>query len=174
MGLPFRNLDERLRRMYAGGRGNTTARRYARFWAVCFALGILPRRWVTLEVPGRRSGNLTRFPLGMTRYEGQWYLGAMLGECNWTRNVRANDGYAVLHRSRRRAVRLTEVPVEQRPPILKAFLQQVPGARPHNPVSREAPVEDFEPIAGAYPVFRVRYLTTEESREATPKTPGST
>ena len=47
---------ERLRRMYPGGRANATARRYARFWAWVFGRGLVPRRWVTLEVRGRRSG----------------------------------------------------------------------------------------------------------------------
>lgn len=36
--------------MYRGGRGNATARRYARFWSYLMRLGKLPQRWVTLEV----------------------------------------------------------------------------------------------------------------------------
>ena len=38
--------DERHRRMYAGGAGNATARRYARLWGWVQAKGWLPRRWV--------------------------------------------------------------------------------------------------------------------------------
>jgi hypothetical protein len=38
---------------------------------------------------------------------------------------------------------------------LKAYLQRAPGARPHVPVSKDAPLADFEQIAPAYPVFRV-------------------
>jgi hypothetical protein len=80
----------------------------------------------------------------------------MLGnECNWVRNVRANDGYATIHRRGAHQVRLIEVPVELRPPLLKAYLQQVPGARPHIPVEHTKPVGDFEPIAHEYPIFRV-------------------
>ena len=74
--------------MYVRGRGNATARRYARFWNMAFRLGLLPRRWVTLEVRGRRTGTVTRFPLGMADVGGQWYIVSMLGECNWVRNVR--------------------------------------------------------------------------------------
>jgi hypothetical protein len=48
--------DDDLRAMYAGGRGNATAHRYARFWSVIHSTGLLPPRWVTLEVVGRRSG----------------------------------------------------------------------------------------------------------------------
>src|SRR6266545_3616194 len=44
------------RAMYVGNRANATARRLARFWARAIVLGLLPKRWVTLEVVGRRSG----------------------------------------------------------------------------------------------------------------------
>lgn len=146
--------DEQIRRMYAGQRGNTTARRFARFWAKVYSWGLFPRRWVTLEVPGRKSGKPTRFPLGMTDVDGQWYLVSMLGQnFHWVRNVRANGGRAVLERRHRREVLLNEVPVEERAPIIKRYLQQVPGGRPHIPVDRRAPFADFEAIAAAYPVF---------------------
>jgi hypothetical protein len=47
------------------------------------------------------------------------------------------------------------VPVSERPPIIKRYLQNAPGSRPHIPVSRRATVADFEAIAPRYPVFRV-------------------
>jgi polyisoprenoid-binding protein YceI len=148
--------DDDLRAMYAGGRGNPTARRYARFWAVVHSAGLFPRRWVTLEVVGRRSGRVTRFPLGMADLEGNRYLVSMLGEdCNWVRNVRAADGLATIRRGRARPCRLVEVPVEERAPILARYLRKVPGARPHIPVDRDAPLAEFEAVAARYPVFRV-------------------
>jgi len=148
--------DDRLRAMYRGGRADATARRFSRLWAAVFGLGLMPRRWVTLEVPGRRSGRVTRFPLGMADLDGQRYLVPMLGErCNWVQNVRAAGGRATLRRRSAVACRLVELPVSERAPILKRYLQQVPGARPHIPVGRHAPVADFEAIAPRYPVFRV-------------------
>lgn len=148
--------EDRLRAMYRGGRADATARLLARLWAAVFGLGLMPRRWVTLEVAGSRSGRVTRFPLGMADLDGQWYLVPMLGErCNWVQNVRAAGGRATLRRRRAVACRLTELPVSERAPILKRYLQQVPGARPHIPVDRSAPVTDFEAIAPRYPVFRV-------------------
>ncbi|MEO7058584.1 MAG: nitroreductase/quinone reductase family protein [Lapillicoccus sp.] len=148
--------DERLRRMYSGGRADRTATRLARMWSQVFAWGFQPRRWVTLEVPGRTSGQPTRFPLGMADLDGHWYLVSMLGErCNWVRNVRAAGGHAVLIHRRRRPVLLEEVPASQRPRVLRRYLQMVPGARPHIPVAPDAPVTDYEAIAVDYPVFRV-------------------
>ena len=142
--------NDRLRAMYAGGRGDSTARRFARLWAVVFGLGLLPRRWVTLEVAGRRSGRTTRFPLGMADWNGQFYLVPMLGaDCNWVKNVRAAGGTAVLRRRRAVGCRLVEIPVHERAPILKRYLAQVPGARPHVPVDMNAPVAAFAPVAWA-------------------------
>ncbi len=148
--------DERLRAMYPGGRADATARRLARMWAGVIGLGLMPRRWVTLEVTGRRSGRVARFPLGMADREGQWYLVSFLGErCNWVQNVRAAGGRATLRRGRAVECRLTEVPASERAPIIKRYLQKVPGARPHIPVDRRAPVAGFEAVAPRYPVFRV-------------------
>jgi hypothetical protein len=148
--------DDRLRAMYAGNRADATARRFARLWAAVFALGLLPRRWITLEVAGRRSGRTVRFPLGMADWHGQWYLVPMLGDqCNWVRNVRAAGGRATIRRRRPVGCRLVEVPVSERPAIIQRYLEQVPGARPHIPVDRHAPLADFEAIAPRYPVFRV-------------------
>lgn len=148
--------DERLRAMYAGHRGDRTARNLARLWAATFRLGVLPRRWVTLQVTGRRSGRPVQFPLGMADWNGNWYLVSMLGErCNWVRNVRAAGGRATLSSGRTVECQLTEVPVSERAPIIKHYLDQVPGARPHVPLDRHAPVGDFETIAPDYPVFLV-------------------
>lgn len=145
-----------LRAMYRNGRAGPAARRLARLWAAIFALGLAPRRWVTLEVPGRRSGRLTRFPLGMASLDGRWYLVAMLGAgCNWVQNVRAAGGRAVLRRGRAVACTLTELPAAERGPVLQRYLRQVPGARPHIPVGRHAPASEFNAIAPRYPVFRV-------------------
>lgn len=156
VGLPFKHTDDELRDMYAGGRANAQARRYARFWAAVIRSGLLPRRWVTLEVPGRKSGAPRRFPLGVATVNGERYLVPMLGEgCNWVANVRAADGRARLLHGTSETVQLIEVPVEQRPSLLKAYLEQVPGARPHIPVDRHAGIDAFVPIAARYPVFRV-------------------
>jgi len=148
--------DKALRAMYAGGRGNATARRYSRVWAAVLGAGLAPRRWVSLEVAGRRTGRVTRFPLGMADWQGAWYLVSMLGEdCNWVRNVRAAGGQVTIRHGRARPCRLMEVPVADRAPILKRYLNKVPGARPHVAVDRHAPLAEFDAIAAHLPTFRV-------------------
>lgn len=154
--------DERLRAMYRGGRADTTARRLAQLWAVVLGAGLLPRRWVTLEVRGRRSGKPRRFPLGMADWEGEWYLVPMLGaDCNWVRNVRAAGGLVRIRHGRSEPCRLEEIPVQERPPILRRYLQKVPGARPHMPVDRNASLDEFKALAPSYPVFKVVRLQAE-------------
>ena len=70
-------------------------------------------------------------------------------------NVRAARGQVILRHGRAVQCQLAELPVSERPPILKCYLQQVPGARPHMPAKRNADVGDFTAIAARYPVFLV-------------------
>ena len=89
--------------MYRGGRPGLLARSMNWASAVQFSAGMLsPRRAVTMEVPGCRTGRLVRVPLVVADYEGERYLVSMLGqEANWVRNVRAAGGMAVLSRGGR-------------------------------------------------------------------------
>ena len=139
--------------MYVGGRGNSTAQRYSRVWSWVMARGLGPRRWATLEVRGRRSGELRRFPLGLADVDGRWYAVSMLGECAWTRNVRAADGFVLLRGRGWGPVHLTEVPAEQRAPVLARYVEKVPGGRPHVAVPVGAPQVAFAAVADRHPVF---------------------
>jgi len=92
----------------------------------------------------------------MAIVDGQRYLVSMLGEnVNWVRNVRAADGRAVLRHGRREEVRLEEVSVKMRAPVLKAYLRRAPGARPHVAVHKDAPLSEFEQLSAQFPVFQV-------------------
>ncbi|GEL94989.1 hypothetical protein CCO02nite_16470 [Cellulomonas composti] len=144
--------------MYAGGRPNRLARWLNDVSAWQYRHGILTLggRGVTLEVRGRASGRAVEFPLVLVRLGGQRYVVSMLGaEAQWVRNLRADEGRAVLRAPHPEPVRLVEVPVEQRAPILRRYLDLAPGARPHVSVDRRAPLAEFEKIAADYPVLRV-------------------
>ena len=145
--------------LYRDGRPNLLAKILNRGWAGLHSMGISPKTYVTLEVTGRRSGKTISFPLVMTTMEGERYLVSMLGEdTNWVRNVRAAGGIARLRHGICEQVLLKEVEVGKRARILKAYLQDAPGARPHIPISKDAPVTEFEKIASNYPVFRLKKL----------------
>jgi F420H(2)-dependent quinone reductase len=142
--------------LYRGQRPNGIAQILNRAWAAVASSGIAPNYLVTLEVTGRTSGRMVSLPVVVAVVDGQRYLVSMLGEnVHWVHNVRATEGRAVLRSGGREEVYLEEVPANQRAPILKAYLQRAPGARPHVPVNKDAPIADFEKIAAAFPVFRV-------------------
>jgi len=154
--------------MYRSGRPGVLARIMNRISAIQFSAGLVsPKRAATVEVVGRRTGRLVSFPVVVTDYDGDRYLVAMLGNnANWVRNVRAANGIAVLRRGRREPVRLEEVDLGARAPILHRYLALAPGARPHLPVDRRAPLEEFERISAQFPVFRI---TRRRRARATPE-----
>jgi deazaflavin-dependent oxidoreductase (nitroreductase family) len=162
---PLRRLYGVKQWLYAGGRPRLSARLMNQLSARLYSAGVLsPARAMTLEVVGRRSGRPISFPVVVVDLDGQRYVVSMLGAgANWVRNVRAAAGRAVLVRRGRRQVRLVEVAVGQRAPILRRYLQVAPGARPHVPVDARAPLADFERVAQDFPVFRVDPAATEPS-----------
>jgi hypothetical protein len=80
--------------MYRNGRPGLLARAMNRASAVQFSAGLLsPKRAVTVEVPGRRTGRVISFPVVVAEYAGERDLVSMLGNnANWVRNVRAAGG----------------------------------------------------------------------------------
>jgi hypothetical protein len=142
--------------LYRDGRPNWVASVMNRCSAAVHALGVAPDYMVTLDVRGRRSGRTISLPLVMVVAEGERYLVSMLGaKVGWVRNVKAAGGDVTLRHGRREEVRLEEVPANQRAPVLKAYLKRAPGARPHLPVDKDAPLSKFEQISSQFPVFRV-------------------
>jgi hypothetical protein len=117
---------------------------------------LLPRRAAALEIRGRRTGKKISFPVVVTDYEGERYIVSMLGSStNWVRNLEAAGGTAELRHGRREPVSLVAVAPERRAPVLRRYLALAPGARPHIPVDRHAPLEDFEGVAADYPVYKI-------------------
>ena len=149
-------LSDFTRWLYRGQRPNWIARILNRATAVVASSGVASNYLVTLEVTGRKSGRIFSLPLVIAIVDGQRYLVSMLGDnVAWVRNARAAGGKVALRHGRREEVRLEEVPAGQRAPVLKAYLQRAPGARPHIPVDKDATLQEFEKVAAAVPVFRV-------------------
>ena len=145
--------------LYHGQRPNWIARILNRAWATVGSSGVASNYLETLEVTGRKSGRTFSLPVVVAIVDGQRYLVSMLGDnVSWVQNVRAAGGRAVLRSGRREQVQLDEMPADQRAPILKAYLQRAPGARPHVPVNKDAPLAEFEKVAPSFPVFRVTPL----------------
>ena len=154
--MSLKGYPELKRWLYRGPRPNWIARILNKAWAAVASSGVTSNYMVALEVTGRKSGRIVSLPVVIALVDGQRYLVSMLGESGqWVRNVRAAGGRAALRSGGREEVRLEEVPTDQRAPILKAYLQRAPGARPHMTVNKDAALAEFERIAAAFPVFRV-------------------
>jgi len=144
------------RLFYSDGRPNRCGRTFGSFWVALADHGLTPSYMVTLETVGRRTGQIRAVPIVLGEREGERYVVSMLGERSpWVGNVRAAGGHAVFRHGTRTPVRLVEVPVAERPVVLKAYLARAAGARPHIRVDPAAPVEAFAPVAADVPVFRV-------------------
>ena len=156
--------------MYRGQRPNWLARMLNRVDAAMASTGLgATHGLVTLEVTGRTSGRTVSLPVVIAVVDGERYLVSMLGDnVQWVKNVRAAGGKAIVHSRAREEVRLEEVPVDQRAPILQAYLHRAPGARSQIPVNQDAPLAEFEKIAAAYPVFRLVSPRLAQARPARP------
>ena len=105
-----------------------------------------------LTVPGRASGEPRSTPISVVNLDGERYIVSAFAEADWVRNVRAAGAGSLTRGKHAQAVSLVELPAPEREPVLRAFLQQVPGGR------RFFGSPDPDTVvasAGQYPVFRV-------------------
>ncbi len=125
--------------------------------------GLTPADTVAVETIGRRSGKRRSTAVTWAAYGGQRYLISLAGESDWLRNARAADGRVVIRRGRRgENVRLVEVLVEGRAPVLHAYMSKRAFSRSPDYIARNyfgvqpgASVEDLSTIADRYPVFEI-------------------
>jgi deazaflavin-dependent oxidoreductase (nitroreductase family) len=105
-----------------------------------------------LSVPGRKSGVARSTPVSIVTVAGTRYIVAAFSEADWVKNALAAGAGSLRRGSRVESVRLVELPVIERDPILRAFLEQVPGG-----VRFFASPDPDTVVASAsrYPVFRV-------------------
>jgi len=105
-----------------------------------------------LSVRGRRTGAMRSTPISIATADGARYIVAAFADAAWVGNVRA-AGEGVLSRGgKEERVRLSELPVEERAPILRAFMAQVRGGvRFFGSTDPNVVAAD----AARYPVFRL-------------------
>jgi deazaflavin-dependent oxidoreductase (nitroreductase family) len=161
MGMLTTTVDPAERRLelrifYKGWRPTRLGKYLNRVSAWLSGVGLTLPILLALQVRGRESGRLRTNVLVPAPYDDQRYLVSMLGDSSdWVRNVRAAGGAAFIKRGRSRPVKLTEIPPEERAPILKAYCVVATSGRYHFPVPPTAPLAEFEAIAAHYPVFRI-------------------
>ncbi|MEX0800660.1 MAG: hypothetical protein WD379_05530 [Dehalococcoidia bacterium] len=137
-------------------RPTAPSRLFSRTFAWLARKGLAPSNSVQIEVKGRKSGELRSAVINVVEFDGQRYFVAPRGETEWVRNVRAAGGEAVVNRRGRRRVRLEEVPVEQRPPIIQKYLgENAMATKSFFGVDPKSDLSVFEGIAAKHPTFRI-------------------
>ena len=81
----------------------------------------------TLAVRGRRSGQWRTVPVNVLELNGARYLVAPRGTTEWVRNLRAAGTGELRKRGRTNAVRAIELPDDEKPPIIHAYLERWGG-----------------------------------------------
>ena len=123
----------------------------------------LTKRTVTLEVPGRKTGKPRKVTVATVQENGRRFLVSVHGESNWVRNVRAADGQAVILSGSRMPVRLVELHVEERAPILHAYVSEGVFGRSAADIAGQFGVEpdptmdQMASLADRHPVFRIEH-----------------
>jgi hypothetical protein len=120
-------------------------------------MGFVVGAMYVLAVPSRKSGVLRSTPVSLLTLEGERYIVACDEAADWVRDARA-AGHGMLRRGRvDEHIALTEIPVTECIPVLRAFPRLVPGGvasfrRRHGiPADPDA----FAGLAAVCPVFRV-------------------
>jgi len=114
-----------------------------------------------LTVPGRSSGAPRSTPISVVTLDRERYIVSAFSDADWVKNVRAAGGASLRRGGLTEVVKLVELPDVERDPILRAFLQQVPGGvRFFESREPDAVVAS----ASLYPVFHVRSAEATNSR----------
>lgn len=110
-----------------------------------------------LEVRGRKSGQPRQVPVNLLTYEGRRYLVAPRGQTQWVRNLRTARQGRLLVGRRSEAFTCSEVPEDDRPPILRAYLKRWKWevGQFFAGVGPDAPDAELRRIAGDHPIFLI-------------------
>jgi deazaflavin-dependent oxidoreductase (nitroreductase family) len=110
-----------------------------------------------LRVKGRKTGQLHSTPVNLLHYDADRYLVAPRGETQWVRNLRASGSGELLVGRRSESFRAAEVPDEEKPPILRAYLKRWKAEVGvfFDGVSASSTEDELKRIAPSHPVFRL-------------------
>jgi deazaflavin-dependent oxidoreductase (nitroreductase family) len=120
-------------------------------------LGISVMGSRVLEVRGRRSGELRHTPVNLLTLEGARYLVAPRGQTHWVRNLRASREGRLLLGRRTEAFSVREVPDDEKPAILRAYLKKWKWevGQFFGGVGPDSPEDELRRIAPDHPIFLI-------------------
>jgi deazaflavin-dependent oxidoreductase (nitroreductase family) len=111
-----------------------------------------------LAVRGRKSGEWRTTPVNPLTIDGQRYLVSPRGNTQWVRNMRVAGGGELRIGRRVEKFTATELPVAERPAVLRAYLKKwkFEVGMFFQGVGPDAPDDKILAIAPDHPVFRIR------------------
>jgi deazaflavin-dependent oxidoreductase (nitroreductase family) len=134
---------------------NRTVKNVNRLMTLMVKLGIAPKGTHLLTVRGRKSGKRYTNPVTLIQEGQQRWLVAPYGKVNWVQNARV-AGEVTLQRGRMvETVKIKELPLGKRGPILKKYVAIEPITRPYFEAGPKDPPERFEAEAARHPVFEL-------------------
>ncbi len=137
-------------------RPSTLERAFNRLFGLLVGLGIGLSHNYLLKVRGRKSGRIYSTPVNLLLVDGRKYLIAPRGNTQWVRNARSSGEVWLKRGRRQKHFRVKEVQDEEKPQILKLYLDQF-----HTTVQRYfsipagSSLESFVGIATQYPTFEL-------------------
>jgi deazaflavin-dependent oxidoreductase (nitroreductase family) len=110
-----------------------------------------------LEVRGRNSGLPRRTPVNLLTFEGHRYLVSPRGDTQWARNLRVSEQGRLLVGRRSEPFTAAELPDEQKPAILRAYLKRwkFEVSAFFDGLGPDASEEELRKAAARHPVFRI-------------------
>ncbi|HEY4396328.1 MAG TPA: nitroreductase family deazaflavin-dependent oxidoreductase [Acidimicrobiia bacterium] len=113
-----------------------------------------------LRVRGRKTGEWRTTPVNVLTYEGNRYLVAPRGVTQWVRNLRATGEGELRVGRRRERFRATELPDEEKVPILRAYLKRWKAEVGvfFGGVGADSSEEELRRISPDHPVFRIETM----------------
>jgi deazaflavin-dependent oxidoreductase (nitroreductase family) len=110
-----------------------------------------------LAVRGRKSGQWRTTPVNLLEFRGQRYLVAPRGVTEWVRNIRVTGQAELRLGTRREPIRVVELGDEEKPELLRHYLQRWKweAGQFFEGVGAEAPDSEITRIAPNHPIFRI-------------------
>lgn len=117
-----------------------------------------------LQVRGRKSGKIYSTPIDLLELGGKCYLVAPRGHTQWVRNAEAAGEVTLKKGSKREKFGLRALSDQQKPVILKAYLDQFRReVQRYFPVAAGSPMEAFRELVQSYPAFELIPRQQEQS-----------
>ena len=110
-----------------------------------------------MRVKGRKTGEWRSTPVNLLSFEANRYLVAPRGETQWVRNLRAAGTGQLLVGRRVEVFRAVEIPSEEKPAVLRAYLKRWKAEVGvfFDCVSASSSDEELMTIGPRHPVFRL-------------------